>query len=95
MALTRSLYPMPEDIAARLDAAGLRAAYALRPPYQRNDYLGWIARANRPATREARIAQMLDELAGGTHYMKMRWRAGQPARVSRVGQNTNEGEDEK
>ena len=64
---------MPDDIAARLDAAGLRAAYDARPPYQRNDYLGWIARAKRPETREKRIAQMLNELADGTVYMKMRW----------------------
>lgn len=64
---------MPDDIAARLDALGLRAAYDARPPYQRNDYLGWIARAKRPETREKRVAQMLDELADGTLYMKMRW----------------------
>lgn len=64
---------MPDDIAARLDALGLRAAYDARPPYQRNDYLGWIARAKRPETREKRVAQMLDELADGTRYMKMRW----------------------
>ncbi|MEZ5768364.1 MAG: YdeI/OmpD-associated family protein [Paracoccaceae bacterium] len=64
---------MPDDVAARLDAAGLRAAYDARPPYQRNDYLGWIARAKRPETREKRLAQMLEELAGGTRYMKMRW----------------------
>ena len=59
MTLTRPLQPMPDDIASRLDAAGLRAAYDARPPYQRNDYLGWIARAKRPETREKRLAQML------------------------------------
>ncbi|MCB1336929.1 MAG: YdeI/OmpD-associated family protein [Maritimibacter sp.] len=74
MSLTRPENPMPEDIAARLDAAGLAAAYAARPPYQRNDYLGWIARAKRPETREKRLAQMLEELAGGRLYMNMRWR---------------------
>lgn len=73
MALKRPRQPMPEDIAARLAAAGLGPAYAARPPYQRNDYLAWIARAKRPETREKRIAQMLDELAGGERYMKMRW----------------------
>ena len=52
----------------------MRAAYDARPPYQRNDYLAWIARAKRPETREKRVVQMLDELAGGTHYMKMKWR---------------------
>ncbi len=74
MALTRPLQPMPDDIAARLAAAGLCAAYSARPPYQRNDYLAWIARAKRAETREKRIAQMLEELAGGRHYMKMVWR---------------------
>jgi uncharacterized protein YdeI (YjbR/CyaY-like superfamily) len=67
---------MPADIARRLDEAGLAAAYAARPPFQRNDYLGWIARAKRPETREKRLVQMLDELRDGGVYMKMRWTAG-------------------
>lgn len=74
MRLTRPIQPMPEDIARRLDAARLRDAYEARPPYQRNDYLGWIARAKRPETRDKRIAQMLEELAAGDRYMKMAWR---------------------
>lgn len=65
---------MPEDVAARLAEAGLGPAYDARPAYQRNDYLGWIARAKRPETREKRIAQMLEELAGGRLYMKMVWK---------------------
>ena len=65
---------MPPDIEKRLQARGLRAAYDARPPHQRNDYLAWIARAKRVETRESRLAQMLEELAGGTHYMKMKWR---------------------
>jgi uncharacterized protein YdeI (YjbR/CyaY-like superfamily) len=73
MALKRAENPMPEDLARRLEAAGLRAAYDARPPYQRNDYLGWIARAKRPETRETRIVQMLEELEGGRLYMKMVW----------------------
>jgi len=73
MPLKRVLNPMPDDIAGRLDTARLRTAYDARPPYQRNDYLGWIARAKRPETREKRLVQMLEELAGGTHYMNMRW----------------------
>lgn len=76
MTLTRPLQPMPDDIASRLDAAGLRAAYDARPPYQRNDYLGWIARAKRPETRGKRLAQMLDELRAGDVYMKMAWGGG-------------------
>lgn len=76
MTLRRPRQPMPDDVEARLAADGLRDAYDARPPYQRNDYLGWIARAQRPATREKRISQMLDELRAGDVYMKMAWRGG-------------------
>lgn len=75
--LTRAQNPMPDDIAALLDERGLRAAYDARPPYQRNDYLGWIARAKRDVTRQKRIDQMLDELEAGNAYMKMSW-SGRP-----------------
>ena len=63
--------PMPDDVAAQLDAAGLRADYQDRPFYQRNDYLSWIGRAKQPATRIRRIRQMLDELTVGGVYMGM------------------------
>ncbi|WP_081744050.1 YdeI/OmpD-associated family protein [Ensifer aridi] len=53
---------------------GLEAAYAARPAYQRNDYLGWISQAKREATREKRIAQMLDELKAGDAYKRMPYR---------------------
>lgn len=72
--LKRPRNPMPDDIAALLRQHGLAAAYATRPPYQRNDYLGWIARARRPKTRQKRVGQMLDELRAGNIYMKMAWR---------------------
>jgi len=62
---------MPDDVAALLAQRGLRARYDERPHYQRNDYLGWIARAQRPDTRQKRITQMLDELERGGVYMKM------------------------
>jgi uncharacterized protein YdeI (YjbR/CyaY-like superfamily) len=74
MSLKRPIQPMPDDIATRLNADRLRSAYDARPPYQRNDYLGWIAQAKRPETRQKRIAQMCDELQGGRLYMKMVWR---------------------
>lgn len=67
----RPTQPMPEDIAAMLEASGLTAAYAQRPFYQRNDYLSWIGRAKRPETRERRITQMLEELKLGGVYMGM------------------------
>ncbi|WP_148229283.1 YdeI/OmpD-associated family protein [Oceanithermus profundus] len=46
-------------------------AYRSRPPYQQNDYIGWITRAKRTETREKRFAQMLEELEQGDKYMKM------------------------
>lgn len=73
MVLTRAENPMPDELRAEMEARGLGDAYAARPPYQRNDYLGWIARAKRPATRRKRVEQMLDELEKGGVYMRMRW----------------------
>ena len=73
MTLKRPIQPMPGDVAARLAETGLRAAYDARPPYQRNDWLAWIARARRPDTRERRIASMLAELKQGHGYMGMDW----------------------
>lgn len=70
--LTRDINAMPNDVAALLRKHKLEKAYAARPPYQRNDYLGWIARAKLPRTRSKRIAQMLDELQRGGVYMKMK-----------------------
>ncbi|MEO4046965.1 YdeI/OmpD-associated family protein [Pseudomonas sp. CAU 1711] len=77
--LKRPLHPMPEFVGAALKAAGLEAAYASRPPYQRNDYIGWITRAKMPGTQQKRLAQMLDELARGDVYMKMAYRPPRPA----------------
>ncbi|MBT8166384.1 MAG: YdeI/OmpD-associated family protein [Acidimicrobiia bacterium] len=65
---------MPTDVRRALEAANLMAAYDARPPYQRNDYIGWIDRAKRPETRTKRIDQMLAELEQGDVYMKMEWR---------------------
>lgn len=73
--LKRAIHLMPDYIRSALSAKRLTAAYEARPPYQRNDYLGWIARAKLPATQQKRLQQMLDELAQGDVYMKMAWRA--------------------
>ena len=75
MTLRRDLNPMPDDMRRALEARGLVNAYEGRPPFQRNDYLGWITRARKPETRQKRLAQMLDELEDGDIYMKMRWNA--------------------
>ena len=45
--------------------------YRNRPPYQQNDYLGWISQAKRKETQEKRLHQMLDELEAGGIYMNM------------------------
>ena len=72
--LKRPRHEMPEYIREALLARGLMDAYRSRPPYQQNDYIGWITRAKRAETRERRLAQMLDELEQGDKYMKMNYR---------------------
>lgn len=67
---------MPDFVRDALNEAGLMTAYRSRPPYQQNDYIGWITRAKREETRQKRLAQMLDELACGNRYMKMDYRGG-------------------
>lgn len=74
MTLKRALNPMPEQVLEGLLKRNLLSAFEARPPFQRNDYLGWIARARKEETRDKRLAQMLDELEDGDIYMKMRWK---------------------
>jgi uncharacterized protein YdeI (YjbR/CyaY-like superfamily) len=76
--LKRPLNPMPDFIRQPLVERGLMEAYLNRPPYQQNDYIGWITRAKRQETRDKRLAQMLDDLASGDRYMNMTHRANQP-----------------
>jgi uncharacterized protein YdeI (YjbR/CyaY-like superfamily) len=76
MSPVRPRYPVPEFILEALEARGMMDAYQARPPYQRNDYIGWITRAKRPATQEKRLNQMLEELKQGDVYMKMDWNPG-------------------
>jgi hypothetical protein len=73
--LKRPLHPMPGFVRQALERRGLMAAYETRPPYQRNDYLGWITRAVSEETQLKRLEQMLAELEQGNVYMKMPWRA--------------------
>ncbi|MHB8846367.1 MAG: YdeI/OmpD-associated family protein, partial [Nitrospirota bacterium] len=74
--------------AAAASPAGIRAYRAYRqridggipgPPSHRNDSIGWITRAKLPATRNKRLAQMLDELRRGGISMKMVYR---PKRIA-------------
>jgi uncharacterized protein YdeI (YjbR/CyaY-like superfamily) len=71
--MTREIHEMPDDIRRALDERGVMAAYRQRPPYQQNDYVGWITRAKLPATRAKRLEQMLAELERGGVYMHMAW----------------------
>ena len=73
--LRRPIQTMPDFVRKALVEAGLIDAYNNRPPYQRNDYLSWINRAKQENTRLKRLNQMLDELAAGDSYMKMKYKA--------------------
>jgi uncharacterized protein YdeI (YjbR/CyaY-like superfamily) len=72
--LSRPVHPMPDFVTDALEESGLWDAYRSRPPYQQNDYIGWIVRAKREETRRKRLAQMLYELRRGDLYMKMDYR---------------------
>lgn len=71
--LSRPVHPVPDFVKEALDEAELWEAYRARPPYQQNDYVGWINRAKRQSTKQRRLEQMLDELRCGDVYMKMSW----------------------
>ena len=76
--LKRRRHPIPAYVRRALAERGLTNAYAQRPAYQQNDYIGWIVHAKRDETRRRRLQQMLDELASGDVYMKMPYRAKRP-----------------
>jgi len=71
----RERYVMPDVIAAALDRSNLWERYRARPPYQQNDYIGWITRGKREETRQKRLTQMLEELQAGDAYMGMAYNA--------------------
>jgi hypothetical protein len=73
--LTRPRNRMPAGVWTALVEHDLLGAYRARPPYQRNDYLGWIARAKRPETRAKRLGIMLRELKAGSGYMTLPYHA--------------------
>ena len=76
--LSRPIQPMPEFVKEALEKSHLLDAYKSRPPYQQNDYLGWINRAKRQETKEKRLAQMLYELQRGDLYMNMAYKPAKP-----------------
>lgn len=70
-AVKRARHPMPDYVERELEGRGLMDSYRRRPPYQQNDYIGWITGAKQEATRQRRLEQMLEELESGHGYMKM------------------------
>jgi uncharacterized protein YdeI (YjbR/CyaY-like superfamily) len=72
--LSRPIHPMPDFVLKALIEQDLQAAYQKRPPYQQNDYIGWINRAKRFETKQRRLDQMLYELERGDLYMKMEYK---------------------
>lgn len=75
MALKRDLHPMPDYIQQALAEHDLMLRYLQRPPYQRNDYVGWITRGKREETRQKRLNIMLAELESGDGYMGLPYKA--------------------
>jgi uncharacterized protein YdhG (YjbR/CyaY superfamily) len=71
----RERYAMPDFMAAALDKTDLWESYRARPPYQQNDYIGWITRGRQEETRQKRLVQMLEELQAGDAYMGMAYNA--------------------
>lgn len=67
---------MPDFVRRALSKSRLTDAYRSRPPYQQNDYIGWIMRAALEKTRQNRLVQMISELKKGNVYMKMAWKSG-------------------
>lgn len=57
--LKKSINPLPDFVRETLIKQDLMEKYLRRPPYQQNDYIGWITRAKRPATVEKRLNQMI------------------------------------
>jgi len=65
--------PMPGNVRTALEKRNLMAAYLERPPYQREDYLKWIALGVGPAAKQSRLDQMLEELEKGNTYKGEPW----------------------
>ncbi len=81
--LTRPIQRMTAAVRAALTKHGVLAAYRARPPYQRNDYLGWIKQSVSPANQAKRIETMIHDLKDGGLYMAMKWPAGAKKKAAR------------
>jgi DNA-binding MarR family transcriptional regulator len=56
--------PVPDDLAAALDAAGARAAFDRLAPSRRKEHVRQVEEAKAAATRERRIAKVVAEVTG-------------------------------
>jgi uncharacterized protein YdeI (YjbR/CyaY-like superfamily) len=65
---------MPDFVRQALLKNKIMDAYLARPPYQQNDYVGWINHAVKDETKQKRLNQMIDELKKGDVYMKMAYK---------------------
>jgi uncharacterized protein YdhG (YjbR/CyaY superfamily) len=71
----RERHEIPDFITAALEQDNLWECYLTRPPYQQNDYIGWIICGKREETRKKRLMQMIEELRSGDAYMGMAYNA--------------------
>lgn len=55
----------PEDLKARLEAAGLLTAFSAQAPSHQKEFVRHIEEAKTPETRERRIAKVVDTLTLG------------------------------
>ena len=60
---------MPSFVKRALHNRELMGADRSRPVLQQNDYIAWINQAQRSATRQRRLQELLDELERGGLYM--------------------------
>ena len=71
--LIRERHKMSAFVKKALNSEQLLEAYQSRPPYQQNDYIGWINDAKKDETKHLRLTQMIEELKKGNVYMKMKY----------------------
>ena len=69
--LKREKYQMLELVRLAIAKEDLNVEYLSRPPYQQNDYLGWITSAEKMKTKLKRLNQMIEELKLGDKYMNI------------------------
>ena len=65
--------PMPGNVRVALEKRNLMDAYLARPPYQKDDYLKWIALAVGAPAKQKRLDQMLEDLEQGNAYKGEPW----------------------